>query len=76
MKIFPVKMLVRHLSFGFFRCSLFIPSVATAQKDTSMDIFWHPKPRNYEVKQAVEKESLVPMFSYVIRLGVRLWRKY
>ncbi|MDR6568797.1 UNVERIFIED_ORG: hypothetical protein DFS12_10431 [Chitinophaga ginsengisegetis] len=76
MKIFPVRMPVRYLSLSFFRCSLSIPSVAIAQTDTSMGTFWHPKPRNYEVKQAVENESLVPMFSYVIHLGVRLWRKY
>ena len=31
----------------------------TGPSDSS---FWHPKPRNYEVKQVFEIESLVPMF--------------
>ena len=36
----------------------------TAQTDSSVSTFWHPKPPNYEVKQAIEVESLVPMFFY------------
>jgi hypothetical protein len=35
-----------------------------AQKDNSESTFWRQVPRNYEVKQAVELESLVPMFLY------------
>lgn len=34
----------------------------SAQTDTKPGTFWHPKPANYEVKQAIEVESLVPMF--------------
>jgi hypothetical protein len=33
-----------------------------AQTGTLIGPFWNPKPRNYEVKQAIEVESLVPMF--------------
>lgn len=33
-----------------------------AQADGSTSTFWRPSPRNYEVKKALEVESLVPMF--------------
>jgi hypothetical protein len=33
-----------------------------AQSDTTRGTFWHPKPANYEVKHALEFESLFPMF--------------
>ncbi|MBC8110712.1 MAG: hypothetical protein H7Y04_06595 [Verrucomicrobia bacterium] len=35
-----------------------------AQTDTSKGTFWKPNPRNYNVKHALEVESLVPMFFY------------
>jgi len=44
------------LAFSFMAINLF------AQTDTHTDTFWKPNPRNYEVKQAFEIESLVPMF--------------
>lgn len=37
---------------------------AMAQADSSTGTFWHPSPRNYQVKQALEVESLVPMFLF------------
>lgn len=37
-------------------------NVAKAQLDSTKGSFWKPIPRNYEVKQALEFESLVPMF--------------
>lgn len=37
--------------------------VTDTLKSTS-GTFWKPKPRNYEVKHAIEAESLVPMFFY------------
>jgi hypothetical protein len=33
-----------------------------AQTDSTKETFWKPYPRNYKVKQALEFESLVPMF--------------
>ncbi len=33
-----------------------------AQTDSAGGTFWKPEPRNYNVKQALEFESLVPMF--------------
>jgi hypothetical protein len=33
-----------------------------AQADSAKSTFWKPNPRNYQVKQALEFESLVPMF--------------
>ena len=33
-----------------------------AQVEKSDSTYWHPKPRNYDVAQAIEVESLVPMF--------------
>jgi len=45
---------------------LLASSVSTiiAQSDSSSGTFWKPIPRNYEVKQAIEIESLFPMFFY------------
>jgi hypothetical protein len=34
----------------------------SAQSGLAGGNFWKPEPRNYEVKQAFEAESLVPMF--------------
>ena len=42
--------------------TLFAATNLLAQSDTTAGTFWRPKPRNYEVKQAFEFESLVPMF--------------
>lgn len=51
--------------------ALFLPvTCAIAQTNT----FWHPNPPNYEVKQAIEVESLVPMFftgGYHFAVGYR-----
>ena len=41
---------------------VFLATTLTAQSDTIKSSFWKPNPRNYEVKQAFEVESLVPMF--------------
>jgi hypothetical protein len=57
--------------------SVFLLSLATAisaQSDTVSGTFWKPQPRNYEVKQAFEVESLVPMFftgGYHFAVGYR-----
>jgi len=40
----------------------FAATKISAQSDSSVGTFWKPNPRNYEVKQAFEVESLVPMF--------------
>lgn len=53
---------------------LTIATPALAQTDTLTSTFWHPTPRNYAVKQALEVESLVPMFftgGYHFALGYR-----
>jgi hypothetical protein len=42
--------------------TLFAATNLLAQSDTTTGTFWRPTPRNYEVKQAFEFESLVPMF--------------
>jgi hypothetical protein len=45
-----------------------------AQNDTTDGTFWHPNPPNYAVKQAIEIESLVPMFftgGYHAAIGYR-----
>lgn len=45
-----------------------------AQTDTAKGTFFKPRPRNYEVKQAIEVESLFPMFftgGYHVGLGYR-----
>ena len=47
---------------------------ASAQTNTSTGTFWHPNPPVYAVKQALEVESLVPMFltgGYHFALGYR-----
>ena len=46
----------------------------SAQSDSAKGTFWKPNPRNYEVKQALEVESLVPMFftgGYHVGIGYR-----
>ena len=58
---------------------LFITTNVWAQTDTLNGTFWRPKPKNYEVKQAIEVESLVPMFltgGYHFAVGYRYkhWR--
>jgi hypothetical protein len=53
---------------------LFAPFYVRAQTDTSAGTFWHPNPPVYTVKQALEVESLVPMFftgGYHFALGYR-----
>lgn len=45
-----------------FVALIFTATAISAQSDTVYGTFWKPKPRNYEVKQAFEVESLVPMF--------------
>ena len=45
-----------------FVAILFLATTISAQSDTPGGTFWKPNPRNYEVKQAFEVESLVPMF--------------
>jgi hypothetical protein len=47
---------------AFFIIIFLITTNIFAQTDTSGVAFWHPKPQNYQVKQALEVESLVPMF--------------
>lgn len=42
---------------------LLITIVASAQTDSTTSSFWKPAPRNYQVKHALEFESLVPMFA-------------
>lgn len=37
-------------------------AIISAQTDTTYSTFWKPVPRNYDVKQAFEVESLFPMF--------------
>lgn len=52
----------------FFTTSLF------AQNGIASGTFWKPIPRNYEVKHAIEVESLVPMFftgGYHFAVGYR-----
>jgi hypothetical protein len=39
-------------------------STILAQSDSARGTFWKPIPRNYEVKQAIEIESLFPMYFY------------
>ena len=41
-----------------------LPLLSNAQSDSTKATFWKPIPRNYEVKQALEIESLFPMFFY------------
>jgi hypothetical protein len=49
-------------------------AVCYSQSDSAKSSFWKPTPRNYEVKQAIEVESLFPMFltgGYHVGLGYR-----
>jgi hypothetical protein len=39
-----------------------LTTIIPAQSGSTGGTFWKPNPRNYEVKQAFEAESLVPMF--------------
>lgn len=41
---------------------LAVAFVVKAQTEVTNNSFWKPNPRNYNVKQALEVESLVPMF--------------
>ena len=53
---------------------VFVATTISAQSDSTGGTFWKPNPRNYEVKQAFEVESLVPMFftgGYHIGIGYR-----
>lgn len=45
-----------------FVAMISVATTISAQSDTTNGTFWKPKPSNYEVKQAFEVESLVPMF--------------
>jgi len=71
-----------------FVALIFLTITSSAQSDSTGGTFWNPNPRNYDVKQAFEIESLVPMFftggyhfavGYryeVARIGAKLWKKY
>ena len=51
-----------------------LATAISAQSDTTTGTFWKPNPRNYEVEQAFEVESLVPMFftgGYHFAVGYR-----
>ena len=48
----------------FIPTLLFISLVSFSQTDTSKGTFWKPTPPNYAVIQAIEVESLFPMFFY------------
>lgn len=53
---------------------LAISTTILAQTDSARGSFFNPTPRNYEVKQAFEVESLFPMFitgGYHVGLGYR-----
>lgn len=57
-------------------CTIFLIAllVAATQGIAKTDSFWHPHPRNYDVQQAIEVESLVPMFftgGYHFAVGYR-----
>lgn len=57
-----------------FSVLLFIGTTIFAQADSTNGSFWKPTPRNYEVKQSFEVESLVPMFftgGYHFAVGYR-----
>jgi len=58
----------------FFILLLSISTSISAQTDGLKSTFWKPVPRNYDVKQAIEVESLFPMFltgGYHVGLGYR-----
>jgi hypothetical protein len=60
--------------FILFVALLFVATTISAQSDTTHGTFWKPIPRNYDVKQAFEVESLVPMFftgGYHFAVGYR-----
>jgi len=48
--------------FFLFVALVCVATTISAQSDSTGGTFWKPNPRNYEVKQALEVESLVPMF--------------
>lgn len=53
---------------------LFVSITSESQTDSTKGTFWKPKPPNYMVRQAVEIESLVPMFftgGYHFAVGYR-----
>jgi hypothetical protein len=55
-----------------------VATTLLAQTNSPASTFWHPNPRNYDVKQALEVESLVPMFltgGYHFAVGYR-YRKF
>jgi len=58
------KYLVRPLPLIMFTGILLICVTPLFAQSDSPGTFWNPKPRNYEVKQALEIESLFPMFFY------------
>ncbi len=57
-----------------FLLILFFLSFTAAQAQKDASTFWQPTPRNYEVKQAIEVESLFPMFfcmgAIILLLGI------
>ncbi len=60
-------------SISIFVLSFFVATSLNGQTD-SYEKFWKPIPRNYEVKHAIEVESLVPMFltgGYHFAVGYR-----
>jgi hypothetical protein len=62
------KILIFYIGFTCYITSLF------AQTESIIDSFWKPTPRNYDVKHALEVESLVPMFftgGYHFAVGYR-----
>lgn len=64
--------------FFFFGLFLISATIQAQNDKTNGSTFWHPIPRNYEVKQAIEVESLVPMFftgGYHVGVGYR-YRKF
>jgi hypothetical protein len=65
------------IAFIFFGVSFLTVSITELfgqDSSAAASNFWHPKPANYEVRQAFEVESLVPMFftgGYHIGVGYR-----
>jgi len=60
--------------FVFFVLLFSVTTIISAQSDSIKPTFWKPIPRNFEVKQAIEVESLFPMFltgGYHVGLGYR-----
>lgn len=56
---------------------IIIATTIQAQSDSTKGSFLKPIPRNYEVKQAFEAESLFPMFftgGYHVGLGYNVWK--